>query len=261
MNPVTTTLCHIGTATVLIDIGGFRILTDPVLDPPGHAYRSGVGIEEYKRLDAPALPPEGLGKIDLVLVSHDHHGDNLDSAGIELMRSVSTVLTTRPGARRLRKQGITNVQGLAPWESVQVGPVTVHATPARHAPFGLHLLPAVGPVIGFFVEGPLELGPLYVSGDTRWFRGLGAVRDRLGRPGTALLHAGGARLGVGPFSVQFSADADEIRRMLDRIEPVQAIPIHAEGWSHFSEPPEVLQEQLSGRLRWIPRGVPVPLEP
>jgi L-ascorbate metabolism protein UlaG (beta-lactamase superfamily) len=254
------TICWLGTATVHIDLGGYRILTDPALDPAGSVYPVGLGLS-YRSLLDPTLPEGGLGEVDLVLLSHDHHGDNLDEAGLEVLRRAKQVLTTRAGARRLRLRGVEHVQGLAPFETVSAGPLTVHATPARHAPGPLAWLPGVGPVVGFFVEGPFQKGPLYVTGDTLWFRGLRAVRQRLGRPGTALVHAGGARFSLGPLSVRFSADAADLARIVEDFEPDQVIPIHTEGWSHFAEPPQALEERLPGRLRWLPRGVRVPLEP
>ena len=72
-------LTHIGGPTVLIEVGGWRLLTDPTFDPPGRSYRFGWGTGSRK-LTGPAIAASDLGPIDAVLLSHDHHDDNLDAA-------------------------------------------------------------------------------------------------------------------------------------------------------------------------------------
>jgi len=93
-------LTHIGGPTVLIEVAGWRLLTDPTFDPPGRKYTFGWGTSSRKTV-GPALQPDELGRIDAVLLSHDHHGDNLDDAGRALLGEVDVIVTTVPGARRL----------------------------------------------------------------------------------------------------------------------------------------------------------------
>jgi L-ascorbate metabolism protein UlaG (beta-lactamase superfamily) len=90
-------ITHIGGPTTLIEAGDWRLLTDPTFDPPGHRYRFGWGTSSHKTA-GPALTPAELPPIDAVLLSHDHHGDNLDLAGRALLASAETVLTTPSGA-------------------------------------------------------------------------------------------------------------------------------------------------------------------
>ena len=94
-------LTHIGGPTVLIEVDGWRLLTDPTFDPAGGHYAFGWGTSSDK-VAGPALGVADLPPIDAVLLTHDHHGDNLDTAGRELLSSVATVVTTVSGARRLR---------------------------------------------------------------------------------------------------------------------------------------------------------------
>ena len=91
---------HIGGPTVIIEAQGWRILTDPTFDPPGKTYNFGWGSKSTK-LTGPAIEPDDIGPIDAVLVSHDHHADNLDDAGRALLAAAPTVITTKAGARRL----------------------------------------------------------------------------------------------------------------------------------------------------------------
>ena len=71
-------LTHIGGPTLLIEAGGWRLLTDPTFDPPGGSYRFGWGTGSRK-LAGPAIDASEIGPIDAVLLSHDHHDDNLDA--------------------------------------------------------------------------------------------------------------------------------------------------------------------------------------
>src|SRR5262245_44924261 len=94
------TITYVGGPTALLDVGGLRLLTDPTFDQPGKRYHFGWGTTSRK-LQAPALTPEQLSPIDAVLLSHDHHDDNLDPAGREMLPSAGKVITTPSGARRL----------------------------------------------------------------------------------------------------------------------------------------------------------------
>ena len=75
-----TRITHIGGPTTLLEIGELRLLTDPTFDPPGRRYTFGWGSASHQTT-GPAIPAADLLPIDAVLLSHDHHGDNLDDAG------------------------------------------------------------------------------------------------------------------------------------------------------------------------------------
>jgi L-ascorbate metabolism protein UlaG (beta-lactamase superfamily) len=142
-SPDAVRLTHVGGPTVLIEAAGWRILTDPTFDPPGRRYGFGWGTASRK-LGGPAMTVDQIGDIDLVLLSHDHHADNLDDLGRGLLGRARTVLTTQAGARRI---GLANVRGLAWWETRVVDApgrpsLSVTATPCRHGP------PLSGPVTG-----------------------------------------------------------------------------------------------------------------
>jgi L-ascorbate metabolism protein UlaG (beta-lactamase superfamily) len=174
MSPPAITITYVGGPTVAIEVCGMRFLTDPTFDAPG-PYRSGT--VELEKVEGPAIAIEALGRIDLVLLSHDQHPDNLDRAGRELAGRVPTV-TTPAGAARLGGTAI----GLAPWEAKTFATAAgcrlqVTATPARHGPAGIE--PVLGDVTGFMVS---SLDPardlVYVSGDTVWFEGTAEVARR-----------------------------------------------------------------------------------
>ena len=92
-------ITYIGGPTAVLEWGGVRLLTDPGFDPAGGEYRTGPVV--LKKTAGPALTPDGLGRIDAVLLSHDHHSDNLDQSGRKFLERVAKVFTTPAGAERL----------------------------------------------------------------------------------------------------------------------------------------------------------------
>jgi L-ascorbate metabolism protein UlaG (beta-lactamase superfamily) len=163
-------ITYVGRPTALLELGGLQLLTDPTFDPPGGEYTTGPVT--LRKLAAPAMSPDALGRLDAILLSHDHHFDNLDHAGRALLGNVDRVLTTQDGALRLGR----NVIGLAAWQSVDLqaanSALRVTGTPARHGPADGDR----GPVIGFvlaLVDRP-DRG-VYISGDTVWFEGVAVV--------------------------------------------------------------------------------------
>jgi L-ascorbate metabolism protein UlaG (beta-lactamase superfamily) len=252
-------LTHIGGPTALIEVGGWRLLTDPTFDPAGGSYRFGWGTGSRK-LTEPAVPASDLGSIDAVLLTHDHHEDNLDAAGRALLPSAGTVVTTVPGAKRLGG----NARGLEPWATTRLEasgrpPIEITATPCRHGPPLSR--PIVGDVIGFGLqwEGQAD-GVLWISGDTVLYDGVRRVADRL-KVGTALIHLGGVRFPIsGP--VRYTMTAKEAVELCGLVKPHTVIPIHYEGWKHFREGREAIEREFANapedvreRIRWLPIGV------
>ena len=123
-------ITHIGGPTALIEIGGRRLLTDPTFDDPGRRYAFGWGTSSRKTAP-PAVAVGDLGRVDAVLLTHDHHGDNLDRAGRSLLPTAGTVVTTASGARRLRGRA----QGLEPWATTRLRRLVDRrsTSPPRHA--------------------------------------------------------------------------------------------------------------------------------
>jgi len=261
--PMEVSLTHIGGPTVLLQIGDWRLLTDPTFDPAGGSYRFGWGTGSQK-LTGPAIAAADLGPIDAVLLSHDHHDDNLDPAGRALLPSAGAVITTTAGAKRLGGQA----RGLAPWGTTRLEApgrpsIEITATPCRHGPPLSR--PIVGDVIGFALGWDAqEHGVLWISGDTVLYDGLREVADRL-QVDTALLHLGGVRFPIsGPL--HYTMTASQAVQLCGLLEPRTVIPIHYEGWKHFREGREEIEREfakapgeLRDRVQWLPFGVATPI--
>jgi L-ascorbate metabolism protein UlaG (beta-lactamase superfamily) len=91
-------ITYIGGPTVLIELGGMRLVTDPTFDDAGGTY---LRRSTLRKLAGPAIPVSGLGRIDAVLLSHHQHADNLDTAGEALLKKAERVVTTVEGAAEL----------------------------------------------------------------------------------------------------------------------------------------------------------------
>jgi L-ascorbate metabolism protein UlaG (beta-lactamase superfamily) len=256
-------ISHIGGPTVLIEIEGWRLLTDPTFDPPGRRYTFGWGSASRKEV-GPAVPAADLPPLDAVLLSHDHHGDNLDDAGRMLLPTAGTVVTTVAGARRLGG----NAVGMTPWSVHTLRKpgrptLRVSATPCRHGPPLSR--PITGEVTGFAMEWEgQQHGALWITGDTVLYGGVRQVADRFDI-GTMLLHLGAVQFGItGPL--RYTMSGPEGVELCEVLRPRTVIPVHYEGWKHFTQGRESIEQAFAAApahvrtsLSWLPIGAPTTL--
>lgn len=241
-----TAVTYIGGPTALLEYAGLRIVTDPTFDPPG-TYGNLV------KTVGPGIPRTELGAVDLVLLSHHEHHDNLDYEGLELVAVGMPTLSTMKAAIDLFDGGVI---GLDAWESHEIGGVTVTAVPALHGPPGAEAI--VGPVIGFILQCAGE-PTVYVSGDNASLPLVEQIASEIGPIDIALLFAGAARTPRidAPLTLT-SADAVEASRILG---VSKVVGLHTEDWQHFSETREQLEAAFAGAglLVATPRGERVEL--
>ena len=131
---MTDSLTFIGTATTLLRLGGFTVLTDPNFLRRGQRAYLGKGLWS-KRLTEPALQPADLPELDAVVLSH-LHGDHFDRVARADLPRRQPVLTTPAAARRLDGWGFAT-QPLQTWASHTLTrgdeTLTVQALPGVHA--------------------------------------------------------------------------------------------------------------------------------
>jgi L-ascorbate metabolism protein UlaG (beta-lactamase superfamily) len=231
-------LTLIGGPTAVLEYGGLRWLTDPSFSPPGE-YAGGL-----VKTTGPALSADQVEPIEVVLVSHDQHSDNLDPEGREFLPRAGQVLTTVEGAGRLGG----NSTGLEPWSSAEVrgsdgATVTVTAVPALHGPPGS--APVTGPVIGFVLSAPGS-ETVYVSGDNASLDVVREIADRCEPIDVAVLFAGAVQLPhrFGGAYLTLSSDLAAQASIILGVPTV--IPLHFEGWTHFTQGADQLRAAFAG---------------
>jgi L-ascorbate metabolism protein UlaG (beta-lactamase superfamily) len=204
---VSVRITYVGHATVVIDLDGVRLLTDPVLRNRVLHLRRAVPV-----------PTAALRGLDAVLLSHGHW-DHFDLPSLERLGKELPVVCPRGLGRLLRRRRFQHVVEVEEGESVAIGGVTVIATFAEHdggrGPLGVQ-----APSFGYVVEGSRRV---YFAGDTDLFEGMGA----LGPLDVALVPVTGwgAKIGPGHLDPERAAEA------VVRLRPKLAIPIH---WGTYS---------------------------
>jgi L-ascorbate metabolism protein UlaG (beta-lactamase superfamily) len=188
-------IVYVGHATVLVEMDGVRVLTDPVLRPR---------IAHLRRVAKVDIGV--LGGLDAVLISHLHL-DHLDIPSLRRIGRGSRIVVPRGAGGLLKKKGFGSVRELGVGERLRIGELTIRATPAVHdwrrrRPFGLRAEP-----IGYVIEGSRSL---YFAGDTDLFDGMG----ELGPVDVALvpIWGWGPSLGAGHLDPRAAADAARLLR-------------------------------------------------
>ena len=198
-------LTFVGHSTVLVELGGVRLLTDPVLrDRLLHLRRHAA---------APAR--EVAERIDAVLISN-LHGDHLDLPSLRSVGGDVRLIVPHGAGAWLGRAGFEHVVELAAGETAQVGEIEVAAVQAHHQPKRWTLAGRKAQPIGFEVRGDRRV---YFAGDTDLFP---EMDEMAGTIDVALLPVWGwgTTLGAGHLDPRRAAEAAA------RIRPRIAVPIH-----------------------------------
>jgi L-ascorbate metabolism protein UlaG (beta-lactamase superfamily) len=194
-------IVYVGHATVLIELDGVRLLTDPAL---------GAWVGPLRR-QAPPPPSAVADGIDAVLISHLHR-DHADLPSLRRLAAAVPLIVPAGTGSFFARHGFGEVVELAPGETHRLGPVAVTATAAHHE-LGRGL--AADPV-GFLVAGSRRL---YFAGDTDLFGGMAELGEGLD---LALLPVWGWGPSLGPGHL----NPERAARAAALLSPRLAVPIH-----------------------------------
>lgn len=240
---------YLGGATALLEVAGLRFLTDPTFDPKDTKYDTGLYV--LHKLMNPSVEIDKIGNIDFVLLSHDHHFDNLDYTGRKFLSSVDKVFTTPAAAERLG----ANAVGLKNWETIEVPAkdgriLMITGTPCRHGPADGDRGPVTGFVLNFKDE---RKGAVYNTGDTVLYEGVEEVAKRFDIKIVILFLGAAVVKEAGPSHLTMTADEGvSVAKLFNR---ATIIPLHFEGWKHFTESKSEIEKKFKEagvlhRLRW-----------
>lgn len=194
----------IGHATVLLELGGLRLVTDPVL---------GRRVFLLRRI-APAVPAAAVAGVDAVLISHAH-ADHLDPSSVRRLPPAARILGPPAVCEWLAHHDVPGAHAVTAGSEVSLGAVTVEAVRALHDG---RRWPHGGPreCVGFLVRGAVSA---YFPGDTDLYPEMAALK---GAVDVALLPI----WGWGPTLGEGHMDPERAAQALAAIEPRVAIPVH-----------------------------------
>ena len=255
-------LTFVGTATTLLRLGGFTLLTDPNFLHRGQRAYLGKGMWSRRRTE-PALHPAQLPDLDAIVLSH-LHGDHFDRVARHGLNKSLPVFTTAQAARRLRRWGFAETVPLRPWDSTELTDggqrLRITAVPGVHAP-GLvdRVMPAV---IGTVLEltGVDTPTTVYVTGDVLFRPELAEVTRRFPDLDAMVVHLGGTRI----LGLLLTMDARQGADLVELLRPPVTVPVHYDDYLVFRTPlsdflDEVRRRNLPGAVRSVQRGETVAL--
>jgi L-ascorbate metabolism protein UlaG (beta-lactamase superfamily) len=255
-------LYFVGTATTILRLGQFTILTDPNFLHRGQRAYLGKGLWS-RRLTEPSLQPKDLPSLDAVVLSH-LHGDHFDRIARRELSRTPPVLTTTDAAARLTRWGF-EARGLEPWasEALEKGneTLTICAMPAIHARgvMGRLLPPVMGSLLEHRVDGRTNLR-VYISGDTLTGEHVTDIARREPDIDLAVIHLGGTRVLFHTVTMDGAQGVDFLRR----IAPRRAVPVHIDDYRVFRSSYEDFERNLATAgldtvVHRVARGETVPL--
>jgi len=178
----------LGHSTVLIEIDGLRVLTDPVWGPRASPSR----LAGPKRFQPVPVPLHALPPIDLVLLSHDHY-DHLDYPTVrELAKTRVPFVTSLGVGAHLEAFGVPpeRITELDWWESHTLphADLTVTAAPSQH--FSGRGLKDRNATLWSSLAIRTPSHAVFFSGDTGLTSEYAAIRERLGPFDLVMLEVG-----------------------------------------------------------------------
>lgn len=256
--PLRAAVTFIGTATTVLTLGDFTLLTDPNFLHAGQRAYLGYGLWSRRRTD-PALAIADLPQLDAVLLSH-LHGDHFDRVARRGLAKTLPIVTTRQAQEKLRRWGFQAAFGLPTWHSHEFARgnqrLRLTAVPGRHGPGPLNqLLPDVMGTIADLDQDGRRRIRIYITGDTLYRPMLTDIPHRFPDIDAMLIHLGGTRI----LGVLLTMDARQGARLTQLVRPGLTVPIHYDDYPVFRSPLRdfvraVSEHGMARQVRVVGRG-------
>ena len=236
----------IGHATLLLEIGGKRILTDPNFDP------SLAGF--LKRVCPPGVALDALPALDAVLVTHAH-ADHLSFTSLAALRQDVPIYAPGPVQKWLRKAGYGQSVGMDPGAVVQIGDLMIHATPAEHRGnrYGYDHWRSAANM--YLLVAPDR--SCFFAGDTGLTATTHAVIERILHPGNRVLDLALLPIGHAPWWKpafrRGHLSSDDALTLFERLGARYLIPYHWGTFHHLTSGPFDAITTLRASLTSHPR--------
>jgi L-ascorbate metabolism protein UlaG (beta-lactamase superfamily) len=210
-------------ATLLVELGGRRLLVDPMLDEAG-ARPPIVNTPNPVPNPTAGLPvaaAEVVRDLDAIVVTH-LHADHLDETAIGLLPRDVPVLCQPPDVERLEAHGLGP---LVPVEDTgEIVGLSVARTGGQHGTGSIAEM--LAPVSGFVLEA--DGRSLYLAGDTIWVPEVADALERH-RPDVVVVNAGGARFLEGD---PITMTPDDVIAVARAAPGARVVAVHMESINH-----------------------------
>lgn len=242
-DPQTPSLTWIGHSSFLLCLGGVNLLTDPVFSERC----SPVGFAGPKRVRAPGLSITALPRIDLILLSHNHY-DHMDIPTLRRIRQrfpEAQIITSLGNADFLARKNLHRAIELEWWQTVDIGNVSITATPARH--FAARTLWDRNKTlwVGFMLH--YQGRSFYFAGDTGYTKYFAEIQQRLGAPDFALLPIGAYHPKEMMASVHMNPQ-EAVQAFTD-LQACRAVGMHFGTFQLTGEPIDEPPQKLAAALK------------
>jgi N-acyl-phosphatidylethanolamine-hydrolysing phospholipase D len=240
----------IGGPTFLLELGSFRILSDPMFAEGESAFimngHPSTGEDNVPIARLAPLPHFELSPLDCVILSH-LHSDHFDQVARETLAKDSLLVAPSDQESKLKNWGFKNIQGLGWWqefvltkENESLKLISVPAQHSHDAQTNQELGIVSGYILKYSANGITY--SIYWTGDTVWFDEMDEIKKAVGDLDLLIPHLGAVGMD-GPWGLM-TLNSNEAVKLVELMEPQAIIPIHHHTFSHYVEPANIFQEGL-----------------